>query len=69
MAASSSSLAATPLSEQSTHGIELTERKSAQSGTREIFEQRQHDGSDDYEDATRSNNADRYAMERMGKTC
>jgi hypothetical protein len=69
MAASSSSLAATPPSEQSNHGIELTERKSAQFGTREIFEQQPSDGSDDYEDATRSTNADRYGMERMGKTC
>jgi lipopolysaccharide assembly outer membrane protein LptD (OstA) len=69
MAASSSSLAATPPSEQSTHGIELADRKSAQFGTKEIFEQQQSDGSDDYEDATRSTNVDRYAMERMGKTC
>jgi hypothetical protein len=66
MAASSSSLAPTPPSEQSTHGIELSERKSAQFGTREIFEQQQSDGNDDYEDATRSTNIDRHGMERMG---
>jgi hypothetical protein len=67
MAASSSSLAPMPPSEQSNHGIELSERKSAQFGTREIFEQQQIDGSDDYEDVTRSTNVDRHGMERMGK--
>jgi len=67
MAASSSSQAATPASERSNHGIELTERKSAQFSTREIMEHQQSDSSDSHEDDTRSTNVDRHDMERMGK--
>jgi hypothetical protein len=55
------------------HGIELTERKSAQIENREILKphpsdtDRSSDGSDDHEDASKSTNIDRYNMERMGK--
>jgi hypothetical protein len=50
----------------SDHGIELTDRKSAQYGAREVLEQPKSDMSDDHEDATESTNVDRYNMERMG---
>ena len=63
-----------PTTQHLNHGIELTERKSAQfGGTREILEPQQSDfdlkidGSDDHEDNTRSTNIDRHDMERMGK--
>jgi len=62
-----------PTTQHLNHGIELTERKSAQFGTREILEPLQSDldlkidGSDDHEDNTRSTNIDRHDMERMGK--
>lgn len=71
--AASSSQAAMPTTQHHNHGIELTERKSAQFGTREIMEPRQSDidlksdGSDDHEDTTRSTNIDRNDMDRMGK--
>jgi choline transport protein len=62
-----------PPTQHVNHGIELTERKSAQFGTREIMESQpsdldlESDGSDDHEDTTRSTNIDRHDMERMGK--
>jgi hypothetical protein len=62
-------------SQQSNHGIEMTERKSAQFSTREIMEPHQSgldpkdDSSNDQEDTTKSTNIDRHDMERMGKRC
>lgn len=72
--ATSSSQAATPATRLFDHGIELTERKSAQFGATEIVESQQNSLSpnvydnDDHEDATWSTNIDRNDMERMGKT-
>jgi hypothetical protein len=62
-----------PTTQHHNHGIELTERKSAQFGTQEILEPQQSDldlkidGSDDHEDSTKSTNIDRHDMDRMGK--
>jgi hypothetical protein len=64
--AASFSQATTPIFGHSDHGIELTDRKSAQYGAREVLEQPKSDMSDDHEDATESTNVDRYNMERMG---
>lgn len=71
--ATSSSRATMPVSEHLHYGIELTERKSAQFGTREVMEPQEigtdqkSAESDDLEDITKSTNIDRHDMERMGK--
>lgn len=72
MATSSSSQAAALAPDRSDHGIELTERKSAQYGAREVLGPDSHEldrsseGSDDHEDVTKSTNVDRHDMDRMG---